>query len=561
MNEQGKPFDAMVSSLAPVGKEAEETLHSIVLGDADAIIVETKNGPRVYTLRDAAEPYRELVQRMPGAAIVLDADQTIIYCNGGLPRMLGRDGLAGASLLDVVARDHAQRAKGLISAAASGQFNTEMELLTADGARTRVRASAASMSFDGQSCVAMVVTALDDIDALRESEQRLRLFIEHAPAGIVMLDRDLRYLAVSQRWRQIYDVDEDIIGRGHYEVFPQIPEAWRARHQRCLAGAVERVEVPFPRTDGRVQWLKCEMRPWHDGHGGIGGILISSEDVTDAHNAEQTLRTSEAYSRSLFESSPDCVKVLGLDGRLEQMNGNGRCTMQIDDFETVRGNFWSDLWPREARAGIEAAMAEARAGRTGQFSGFRPTEKGVPKWWDVVITAVPGADGFPERLIASSRDVTERKRAEKELRESEQRLKLLVEASSNVVYRMSPDWGEMRQLTGNGFLAKTTTTSREWLMQYIPSFEHERVAKAIDEAIRTRGKFELEHRVIKANGDIGWTYSRALPLLDCAGEIIEWIGSADDVTARKQDELALRTSEAALRLSQTRFATPQTRRV
>ena len=66
-----------------------------MLGDADALVVETKHGPRVYTLRDASEPYRELIERMPGAAPLLDAAHTILYCNGGFARMLGRVEVAG----------------------------------------------------------------------------------------------------------------------------------------------------------------------------------------------------------------------------------------------------------------------------------------------------------------------------------------------------------------------------------------------------------------------------------------------------------------------------------
>ncbi len=560
MNEQDKTLGGILSSYAPTGKAAEETLHAIVLGDADAIVVQTKEGPRVYTLRDAGEPYRELVERMPGAAVIVDADHTILYCNGGLSRMLGREGLAGGNVLDIVAPDHRQKAKGLISAAACGRFNTEIELIAEGGAKTRVQASAAPMSFDGQPCIALVVTALDDIDALRESEHLLRLFIEHAPAGIVMLDRDLRYLAVSKRWLQNYGINEEIIGRSHYEILPEITDAMKAMHQRCLAGAVERLDgVPFHRADGRVQWLRCEIRPWRDGRGEIGGILIASEDVSESHNAEQALRQSDAYSRSLFESSPDCVKVVSLDGRLEQMNGNGRCIMEITDFEAVRGSYWPDLWPREARAGLEAAMTEARAGRTGHFSGFRPSGSGVPRWWDVMITAIPGADGAPARLIAASRDITGRKLAEETLRKNETLTRLAADAARMTYAEFDFKTGRLnlaenfasvmgyapRALASETDLAKINAD----LLAHVAPEDHA-VVQAANRAF-VGGKLDgsVTYRVIGDDGATRWIEGRWTAEADENGWPARGIAASLDITERKRAEDSLRENQQRSQLA------------
>jgi len=136
--------------------------------------------------------------------------------------------------------------------------------------------------------------------AIRESESRLRLFIEHAPAAIAMFDNKMRYLGASRRWTEDYQILGNILGRSHYEVFPDIPECWKEVHRRCLAGEVLSAEEdPFRRADGSVQWLKWETRPWHGPNGLVGGILIAAEDVTNRVKAQAALAEREAVLRAV----------------------------------------------------------------------------------------------------------------------------------------------------------------------------------------------------------------------------------------------------------------------
>ncbi len=119
--------------------------------------------------------------------------------------------------------------------------------------------------------------------ALNESQARLGLFVEHAPAAIAMFDREMRYLAVSRRWISDYRLGHgDILGRSHYEVFPDLPERWRAVHQRCLGGAVEKCEEdPFPRAEGGTDWVRWEIHPWRTASGEVGGLVMFTEVVTE----------------------------------------------------------------------------------------------------------------------------------------------------------------------------------------------------------------------------------------------------------------------------------------
>ena len=132
------------------------------------------------------------------------------------------------------------------------------------------------------------------ISNTHERSQYLSLAIEHTPAAIAIFDNQLRYLALSQRWRSDYGLgDRPTIGLSHDEVFPEISPQWKAVHQRCLAGAVEGCEEEaFARADGSIDWLHWEVRPWYSPTGEIGGIIMLTEVVTRRKQAELALQAA-----------------------------------------------------------------------------------------------------------------------------------------------------------------------------------------------------------------------------------------------------------------------------
>jgi two-component sensor histidine kinase len=127
---------------------------------------------------------------------------------------------------------------------------------------------------------------------------------------------------------------------------------------------------------------------------------------------------------------------------------------------------------------------------------------------------------------------------------SDERFRALIDASTQVLYRMSPDWSEMRQLGSTGFLAPTPEPTTSWLEKYIPVDARAEVRAAIEHAIATKSTFELEHQVVRQDGTIGWTLSRAVPVLDADGQVTEWFGAAADVTTRRRAEEELRRTVA-----------------
>ena len=165
------------------------------------------------------------------------------------------------------------------------------------------------------------------------------------------------------------------------------------------------------------------------------------------------------------------------------------------------------------------------------------------RFWTATSTPIFGADGALVCISHSNVDVTAEVRSEAAVRESERRFRALTHATAEVIYRMSPDWSQLRQLEGRGFLKDTCDSNRFWLDDYIPPEEHDMVHGAIARAIRDNTVFELEHRVRRADGSCGWTLSRAVPMCDADGRVYEWIGAASDITERKAAEEKLRETD------------------
>lgn len=127
------------------------------------------------------------------------------------------------------------------------------------------------------------------LNKLAVSKQQLEIsllqsitFIKDAPTAIAMFDREMRYMAVSDKWLTDYNITEkNIIGKSHYQIFPEISEEWKKVHQECLAGAVNKCdEALFRRNDGTLQWIAWVVRPWRKTDDTIGGLIILTNDLT-----------------------------------------------------------------------------------------------------------------------------------------------------------------------------------------------------------------------------------------------------------------------------------------
>lgn len=319
------------------------------------------------------------------------------------------------------------------------------------------------------------------------------------------------------------------------------------------------------------------LAPFHLGGVPVGTVWTIKHDTGDHFEAEdariltslarfasaaqqmvQVLRAAESAGQQaevrvqqlvdLAEVSSEFIGTCDMEFMPIYGNAAAMRMVGLADLEEVKRTPLSEFFFPEDLAFItdEFFPRVLREGQAKVEIRFRHFVTGEPIWVDYSLVVLKDSMGRSTGFGTVTHDLTERKRAETALRVSEERFRALATVGSSSVYRMSPDWREMRQLDGAAFLPDTDEATTDWVDIYIPLDERPRVREAINRAIATKDVFELEHRVLRADGTIGWTFSRAIPLLNETGEISEWFGAATDVTSRvKKDQSFTRMFQAS----------------
>lgn len=245
----------------------------------------------------------------------------------------------------------------------------------------------------------------------------LKLFVEHSPAAIAMLDNDMRYMIASRRYLKDYQIElVDIAGKSHYEIFPEIPERWRAIHRRCLSGMVEKEDCdPFLRANGKTDWVQWEIHPWCEDDGSIGGIIIFSEVITDRIMAENALRKSEELFHKAFNNNPSVMIISKLeDDKIIAVNESFSELMEYPKEEVI-GNCQQEinLVDKHQWEGIIQNLKEKKTLRNVEVQLLTKSGKQIFGLLSLELAELAGETC----IISNILDITYRKEAEIQLKE------------------------------------------------------------------------------------------------------------------------------------------------
>lgn len=377
---------------------------------------------------------------------------------------------------------------------------------------------------------------VEELDQLSSDLQNLLVATDIAT---LFLDREFRILRFTPKVSHLFSIKTADRGRALSDFTTRLGYDGLCRDARRVIEQLVPVEREVQDEAGR--WYLTRILPYRDSQDRIAGVVLTFVDITSLKRAEEEVRRARDTSEKIIESLPEPLLVLTPELSVRSANASFYEHFHVEPDETL-GRKVYDLGNRQWNIPKLRDLLERILPDKQEFAGYE-----VDHVFDGLGRRVMLLNG--RRLDSSNlillgiHDMTERFEADLALRQSEERFRALTTASSEVLYRMSPDWAEMRQLRSRGFLASTDEPTTSWLDAYVPPEDQARVTEAVEHAKETGKVFELEHRVLRADGSVGWISSRAVPLFDDRGEIVEWFGAASDVTQRRQYEEKLRESD------------------
>jgi PAS domain S-box-containing protein len=279
--------------------------------------------------------------------------------------------------------------------------------------------------------------------ARRESDGARRMvaqIIQTAPLSLLMTDREMRVVSASPRWIESRQMgDREVVGHSLYDLFPSTYEKWRPVYDRCLAGEpIQADRVEFARPDGSIIWLQVELTPWRDGAGEIGGLIISSHDVTSMVEALERTERSEERMRLAMEIAD--FHVWELDFRSRELINIGTAAnfyTEETTYKQLARDIWSTIDERDLPMVKEAWRRHEEEGVPYRPEYRTRRSDGKDVWVEGAVRFLTSEDGKPLRMIGALQNITERKTAEFALVQAKDEAESATRAKSAFLATMS----------------------------------------------------------------------------------------------------------------------------
>lgn len=411
----------------------------------------------------------------------------------------------------------------------------------------------------------------DVLEARRQSEAQLRLFVEHAPAAIAMLDARMCYVVTSRRWLKDYGlVGQSLRGRSHYDVFPEIEERWKEVHSRCLAGAVEGPgEDVFVRADGSRQWLRWEVRPWYTAMDVVGGIVIFIEDITKRKQAEEALCDVNAtLERRVHERTNQLAEANERWGLVMRATNDGvwdwdvlhdrvsfsprwKAMHGFDEQDKVESSKeWSESIHPEDRARVmEKLEAYWKQQQPEFWEEYRMQRKdGTWMWVLDRGVAVWDEQGQVVRMAGAEMDITWRKEAEEALRRQEHEFRTLADNVPAFFSYVNRDrrYRFVNEPHEKLFQQPSDQIVGSTMQELLGTEGYAEVERYLDAAFCGQ-EVSFEYRLPGPGDGEQWFSARYVPDRDGRGRVVGLFILLADVTKFKLSEANLREKEQQLR--------------
>ena len=397
------------------------------------------------------------------------------------------------------------------------------------------------------------------------SEARFTGIIDSATDAILTTDEAQRIVLVNPAAEQLFGYPaHELIGQ---QLDMLVPESQRSRHRAHVEQfaadgtstraidrqrAHESAPLSARRRDGSTFPIDASISQVVTDEGRLFTVILRDASarvsVEEARaRAEESLRDSEERLRLAIVGSD--LGTWHWDLRTGALDWSERCLTIFGipprtamTYETFLGA----LHPEDRARADDAVRGALQDGSEYRIECRTVWPDGSEHWAVSLGRAYYDTDGAATRMEGIAFDITERKRVEIALHESERHYRALATATSDVSYRMSADWSTMLPLDGRDLVASSEASLADWawLNQNIPTDEHPRVRQAISEAVAQQALFELEHRVRRPDGSVGWTRFRAVPILDANGTVTSWFGTASNITDSRNAQEELRASDA-----------------